>query len=124
MPQQEVYFEQKTGNRRIVVLKTYDQNYAREAFDNMDEDAQADLRKALGIDDLYEAAEIPDIHSLDGAEFMWDELLECAREEGNLLSFFVVNEQKGMASESLYVAPDWPSAEGFAKMRSMGSSSE
>jgi hypothetical protein len=27
----------------------------------------------------------------------------------------VVNEVKGSVSESLYVSPDWPSAEAFAK---------
>jgi hypothetical protein len=33
------------------------------------------------------------------------------------LSFFVVNEVKGTVSESLYVSPDWPSAQAFAKQR-------
>jgi hypothetical protein len=32
MPRQEVYFEQKTGERRVEVLKVYDRSYAREAF--------------------------------------------------------------------------------------------
>jgi hypothetical protein len=51
------------------------------------------------------------------ADFLWEELLEAAREDGNLLSFFVVNEAKGNVSESIYVSPDWPSAEAFAKKR-------
>ena len=33
MPQQEVSFEQKAGDRLIAVLKTYDRSYAREVFD-------------------------------------------------------------------------------------------
>jgi hypothetical protein len=31
MPKQEVFFEQQIGERRIEVLKSYDQAYAREA---------------------------------------------------------------------------------------------
>jgi hypothetical protein len=48
-------------------------------------------------------------------DFLWAELLEAAHEDGNTLSFFVVNEVNGTASKSLYVSPDWPSAEAFAK---------
>lgn len=43
MPQQEVFFEEVTGDRRIQVLKTYDSAYAREVFDEMDDDAQTIL---------------------------------------------------------------------------------
>ena len=43
--------------------------------------------------------------------------MEQAREDGNLLSFFIVNETVGPHRESLYVSPDWPSAEAFAKER-------
>jgi len=32
MPKQEMLYEQKTGDRRIEVLKVYDRSYAREAF--------------------------------------------------------------------------------------------
>ena len=42
-------------------------------------------------------------------------VVDQARERDNLFSFFVVNEIKGGHSESLYVSPDWPSAEDFAK---------
>jgi len=117
MPQQEVFFEQTTGERRVVVLKTYDQGYAREAFENMDELAQAHLWKSLEIDENYEPSDVPPIHTHESDDFLWGELLDSARENGNLLSFFVVNEAKGFRSESLYVAPDWPSAEAFAKRR-------
>lgn len=117
MPQQETFFEQKTGDRRIEVLKTYDRSYAREAFGNMDQAAQTYLWTSLGIDDAYDSADIPPRHEPDGEDFLWEELLEAAREDGNLLSFFVVNEAKGARTESLYVSPDWPSAEAFAKKR-------
>ena len=43
MPQQEPFLEQIIGDRRIEVLKTYDQQYAREAFSNMDESALRSL---------------------------------------------------------------------------------
>lgn len=117
MSQQETFFEQKTGDRRVEVLKTYDRNYAREAFGNMDKVAQAYLWSSLGIDDAYDPADIPLRHDLDSEDVLWEELLDAAREDGNLFSFFVVNEAKGSFSESLYVAPDWPSAEAFAKKR-------
>jgi hypothetical protein len=117
MPQQEVFFEQMIEDRRLQVLKTYDQNYAREAFETMDEDAQAYLWKSLGIDEIYEPADVPLIHTQDGKDILWDELLASSREDGNQLSFFVVNEESGTASDSLYVAPDWPSARDFANKR-------
>lgn len=117
MPQQEVFFEQATGERRVEVLKTYDQGFAREAFENMDELAQTHLWKSLGIDETYEPEDVPRIHTDDSDDFLWEELLEAACEDGSLLSFFVVNEAKGLCSESVYVAPDWPSAEAFAKSR-------
>jgi hypothetical protein len=117
MPQQVVFFEQSSGERRVEVLKTYDRRFAREAFEKMDEPAQTHLWKSLGIEENYEAADIPPVHTQGGDDFLWDELLDAAREDGNLLSFFVVTEAKGAASQSLYVAPDWPSAEAFAKRR-------
>lgn len=117
MPQQEVFFEQQTGDWRIEVLKTYDQQYAREAFGSMDEDAQTYLWNSLGIDKNYDPNDVPPRHQPDTGDFLWEELLEAAREDGNLLSFFVVNEAKGNISKSVYVSPDWPSAESFAKNR-------
>ncbi|MGD0737369.1 MAG: hypothetical protein ABR976_19745 [Terracidiphilus sp.] len=115
MPQQELFFEQKIGGRRIEVLKTYDTACAREAFGNMDAVARAFLWKSLGIDGAYEQADIPPIQSGDGEDFLWEELLENSREDGNLHSFFLVTEAKGASSRSLYVSPDWPSAEAFAQ---------
>jgi hypothetical protein len=117
MPQQEVFFEQKAGDRRIEVLKVYDRSYAREVFANMDEAAQMFLWNSLGIKEAYDAADVPRIDDPAGDDFLWEELVDAAREDGNLFSFFVVNEAKGSISESLYVSPDWPSAEAFAKSR-------
>jgi len=117
LPQQETYFEQTADDRRVVVLKTYDQNYAREAFGSMDAAAQAHLWSSLGVDENYEPTDIPTLGSLDSEDFLWEELLDAARESGSILSFFVVNENAGSNSQNLYVSPDWPSAEAYAKSR-------
>ena len=83
----------------------------------MDEAAQKYLWNSLGINENYDAADVPSIDDPAGEDFLWEELMDAAREDGNLLSFFVVNEAKGSSSESLYISPDWPSAETFAKDR-------
>ncbi len=119
MPQQEVFFEQVTGDRRIQVLKTYDSAFAREVFDEMDDDAQTILWNSLGIEQTYDDADLPSPGDPDRADFLWDELLDAAREDvrlsPSLRSFFVVNEIRSATPHSLYVSSDWPSAESFAK---------
>src|SRR5258708_16550342 len=117
MRQQEVYFEQKTDKGRIEVLKTYDRQFAREAFANMDESAQKYLWSSLGIDENYGPGDHPPLDQPDNEDFLWEEVLEAAREDGNLLSFFVVSHTHNGRSEDLYISPDWPSAEAFAKRR-------
>jgi hypothetical protein len=119
MPQQELFLEQTSGDRRIQVLKTYDTAYAREVFDDMDENAQTILWKSLDIEQTYDTADLPSTTGPDRTDFLWDELMDSAREDvrlnPNLRSFFVVNEIRGAAPQSLYVSADWPSAESFAK---------
>jgi hypothetical protein len=119
MPKQEIFFERETGGRRIEVLKSYDQSYAREAFGSMDEGAQQRLWEHLKPEEIYDPAGLPTLGDVEGEgeAFLWDELLEQAREDGSLLSFFVVNETVGRRTESLYVSPDWPSAEAYALER-------
>ena len=119
MPKQEVFFEEQVGERRVEVLKSYDQAYAREAFQNMDEQALQQLWSALKPEEIYDPAGLPALSDPDGEgeAFLWDELLEQAREDGSTLSFFVVNETNGRRGESLFVSPDWPSAEAFARRR-------
>jgi hypothetical protein len=122
MPKQEIFFEQQDGDRRIEVLKSYDQVYAREAFKSMDDDALKRLWEVLKPEEIYDVAGLPSLadpsdKNGEAEAFLWDELLEHAREDGNLLSFFIVNETNGRHSESLYVSPDWPSAESYAKQR-------
>ena len=119
MPQQEVFFEQKTGDRRIEVLKTYDRSYAREVFNRIDGEARESLAEALELRKNYAPEDIPDPDGSDYDDFLWEELCEAAREDvrndPSLYSFFVVSEADAAKSEDLYVSPDWPSAEAFAK---------
>ncbi len=117
MPKQELFFEQQTSEHRVEVLKSYDQVYAREAFLNMDMEGLQKLWSALKPEDIYDPAGLPKLGDPEGEgeAFLWDELVEQAREDGSLLSFFVVNETKGRLSEARFVSPDWPSAEAFAK---------
>lgn len=121
MPRQEVFFEQQIGDRRVEVLKTYDRSYAREVFNDIDTEARTALASALELEKNYEPADIPDPDGTEYDDFLWDELLEAAREDvrsdPNLYSFFVVSEAKAAKSQDLYISPDWPSAEAFAKNR-------
>jgi hypothetical protein len=119
MPKQEVFFEQQIGERHIEVLKSYDQAYAYEAFKNMNEEALQQLWTALKPEEIYDPADLPVLNDPGGGgeAFLWDELLEQAHEDGSLLSFFIVNETKARHTENLFVSPDWPSAESFAKAR-------
>jgi hypothetical protein len=115
MPKQEVFLTQQAGDRKVEVIKTYDQTFAREAFGNLSEEAQALLWNALGIDENYDPSDVPPPSDPDTNDFLWEELLEAAREDGSLLSFFVVTDSKSGSSKNVYVCPDWPSAEGYAK---------
>jgi hypothetical protein len=121
MPKQEVFFEQATGDRRVEVLKTYDPSYAREVFKGIGEEATTALAAALELEKNFEPADIPSPDATDYDDFLWEELYDAAREDvrndPNLYSFFVVAETKAGKTEDLYVSPDWPSAEAFAKRR-------
>ena len=119
MPQQEVFFEQKAGDRLIAVLKTYDRSYAREVFDKVNDEAKMSLAAALEITENHNPEDIPDPNGQDYEEFLWEELseasLEDVRQSPRLYSFFVVTETKAGKAEDIYISADWPSAEAFAK---------
>jgi hypothetical protein len=121
MPRQEIFFERTAGNRRVEVLKTYDPLYAPEVFKGIDEEATAALAAALELDRNFEPADIPAPDALEYDDFLWEELYEAAREDvrndPNLYSFFIVSETSAGRTEDLYISPDWPSAEAFAKKR-------
>jgi len=59
MPQQALFLEKEIGDRRIEVLKTYDQHFARDAFDGMDESAQTHLWQSLPIATIFYATSYP-----------------------------------------------------------------
>jgi hypothetical protein len=121
MPQQEVFYEERAGDRLIVVLKTYDRSYAREVFDNVDDEAMASLATALEVEKNYDLEDIPAPGGQDYESFLWAELseasLEDVRQSPRLYSFFVVTESKAGEAVDIYISADWPSAEEFAKRR-------
>jgi len=119
MPGQETFFEQRRGETTIEVLKSYDRSYAREVFAKMDDAALKHLWTALKPEDSYEVEVLPSLDDLGGEAqgFLWDELLEQAREDGALLSFFIVTERDRDQQQGLYVSPDWPSAKKYAEGR-------
>jgi hypothetical protein len=115
MPNQEVFFEQTVGEIRIEVLKSYDEGFALEAFGQMGGDAMTFLATALDLS--REDHKNPDTESSDFADEIWEELKQEAREDWNAFSYFVVREVGSGSTQPLYVSPDWPSAEAFAKQR-------
>ena len=118
MPTQKLFFEQALAGRRIEVVKTYDEQFAREAFDSMDEAAQQHLWQALMPEENYDPDDLPRADEPNEREaFLWDEMVTQAREDWKTTSYFVVNETRDGHSQSLYVSPDWPSAEAFAKQQ-------
>lgn len=113
---QETFLEKPTDKGRILVVKTYDENLARVAFEDLDEPAIMQVAEALRLDEQFEAQDIPSPSSADFHGFVWETLADEAREEGQIKSFFVVyRELEGSPSKSLYVSPDWPSAEAFTQ---------
>ncbi len=121
MPRQQTFLTEAVDGVVIEVLKTYDQSYAREVFESMSQESRSVLAEALEIEKNYDRSDIPDPNGLDFDSFLWDELHDAAREDvrqdPNLLSFFVVSETKTGKGQDVYVSPDWPSAEQFARRR-------
>ncbi len=119
MPQQEVFFEQRAGDRLIAVLKTYDRSYAREVFGKVDDAAMKTLAVALEIEKNYEPDDIPAPDGEEYEDFLWEELSEASvedvRQSPRLCSFFVVTENSAGKAKEIYISADWPSAEAFAK---------
>ena len=124
MPQQEVFFEGRAGDRHIVVVKTYDRAYAREVFVNVDDSAMKTLAEALEIESKYAPEDIPAADGQEYLDLLWEELseasLEDVRQYPRLYSFFVVTESSPGRIQEIYISADWPSAEEFAKRRLAG----
>ena len=105
MPQQETYFDQRANGKRVMVLKSYDRQFAREAFDRMNAPALKFLQTRL------------DIEEREDTEALWEEMEEGSREDWNAFSYFVVTEAIAGSPASVFVSPDWPTAEAFAQQR-------
>jgi hypothetical protein len=87
MPQQETFFEREISSAiQIKVLKTYDEQFAHEAFNSMDEPALAVLWLNLKVEDSYDTADISD-QGPESNDFLWEVLLDEAREEATSVLF-------------------------------------
>ena len=121
MPRQETFLREAANGVEVEVLKTYDKSYAQEVFRGMSTEALEALAATLNLEGKYEDADIPAPDATDYADFIWDEICEGAiedvRQSPTLSSFFVVVETNADKAEELYVSPDWPSAEVFARNR-------
>ncbi|HEV2577129.1 MAG TPA: hypothetical protein VGU25_07955 [Acidobacteriaceae bacterium] len=115
MPRQETFLSVQNDDELLEIVKTYDESFAREAFRNMDEDALARLAESLKFESLYEPEGIPKPQDDGYEEFVWDVMVEEAREEYNTFSYFIVTKTVGGRSEELFVSPDWPTAEAYVK---------
>ena len=116
MPQQTIFLDQTVGNTRIEVLKSYDKAFARETFDQMDEDALVFLANSLDLESSDTENELRP-EDPDFADSIWAEMNEGAREDWNSFSYFIVAEESAGRVAPLFVSADWPSAEAFAKKR-------
>jgi hypothetical protein len=116
MPRQETFLSLKSGDETVEVLKTYDGDYAREAFRNMDDAALAHLAASLKSESLYEASGIPKPGEEGYEDFIWDVMVDDAREDWKTFSYFVVTKSDGRKTEELFVSGDWPTAETYVKM--------
>jgi hypothetical protein len=116
MPQQTSFLDQTVGGTRIEVLKSYDKAFARQTFDQMDEEALVFLASSLDLNssdtEIGLSTEDPDY-----ADSIWEEMNEGAREDWDSFSYFIVAEQSAGRTATLYVSADGPSAEAFAKKR-------
>jgi hypothetical protein len=118
MPAQQTFLSQRIGNQQFKIIKTYDTSLAREAFADMDSAALDHLAKSLALEQQYELSDIPNPPA-EALDFLWDEVCESAREDGQKCSFFVVTLASKLEKSFLYVSGDWPSAEAFGNQRAL-----
>jgi hypothetical protein len=121
MPKQESWLRESANGITVEIIKTYDQSYAREVYQSIDDEAMKRLAAALEIDKNNAPGDIPDPNGQDYLDFLWEELsqasLEDVRQSPRLYSFFVVTETKADKVSDIYVSADWHSAEEFANRR-------
>jgi len=115
MPRQETFLSVKNGDETIEVLKTYDQHFAKEAFCKMDDSALDHLASSLNLESNHEANGIPKPADEGYEDFIWDVMVDEAREDWNSFSFFIVTKSRGSRTEELFVSGDWPTAQAYVK---------
>ena len=124
MPKQEIFLRESIGPVTVEVIKTYDPAYARDIFNAMKRGAKASLLEALEVNKNYPPEDIPSSEGPGFDDFLWDELSESAledvREYPRKYSFFIVSVSKNGNAEELFLSPDWPSAEVFARAQLAG----
>ncbi len=116
MPRQETFLNVKNGDEIVEVLKTYDQEYAREVFRNMDDAALSHLATSLKPETIFDESGIPKPGEEGYEDFIWDVMVDDAREDWKTFSYFVVTKSNGRRTEGLFVAADWPTAEAYVKL--------
>src|SRR5665213_3290637 len=114
MPSQETFLDTTIGGRRVQVIKTYDQAYARAVFGEMSDEAKAYLWSSLKPEEIYDPAGLPTETGSDYDAFLLDELLDQGREDWNTFSYFLVLDTRNGRDDATFVSPDWPTAEAFA----------
>ena len=92
MPHQETFLSLKNGDETVEVLKTYDEEYAREAFRTMDDEALAHLAASLKPESLYDESGIPKPGEDGYEDFIWDVMVDDAREDWKTFSIFCRHE--------------------------------
>ncbi len=105
MPQQETFFNQQADGKHVMVLKSYDRQFAREAFDHMDVPALKFLQTRL------------DVGEVENTEALWEGIEDGAREDWDSFSYFVVTEATTGSPATVFVSADWPTAGAFAQQR-------
>lgn len=115
MPRQETFLTVENGDETVEVLKTYDEAFAREAFRNMDDEALAHLAGSLKPESTYDEKDIPKPGDDGYEDFIWDVMVDDAREDWKTFSYFVVTRSNGRRIETLFVSGDWPTAEAYVK---------
>ena len=116
MPREETFLAASIENGTVAVTKTYDQRFAQEAFAHMDETALAHLAKSLAFTGTFEDEDIPSPSEENYQDFVWEAMVDSAREDGNVFSYFVVQKTSGGSSEDIFVSGDWPTAEAYARL--------
>ena len=122
MPRQETFLTVKNGDETVEILKTYDEDFAKEAFRNMDDAALAHLANSLKPETLYDEKEIPKPGDEGYEDFIWDVMVDDAREDWKTFSYFVVTRSSSRRSEELFVCGDWPTAEAYVKLMGLPTS--